>query len=53
MNTLNQQFFKTLYVEHLLTYLHQAQLDLFHRTKSLPDGLKDYLKRKDSGNMPM
>lgn len=53
MKTLKQQGFKTLYVEHLLTDLHQTQLDLFHRTQRLPDELKAYLKRQDSGHMPL
>ena len=44
---------KTLYVEHLLTDLHQAELDTFFRTAKMPHNLKDYLKAQDAGHMPL
>ncbi|PTT28580.1 toxin [Pseudomonas sp. HMWF021] len=43
---------KTLYVEHLLTDLHQAQLDTFLRTQQMPDRLGDYLRTQDVRQMP-
>lgn len=52
MKHIKESGFKTLYVEHLLTDLHQAELDLLHRTHRLPRRLKSYLKRQDSGHMP-
>nr|WP_314563725.1 membrane-targeted effector domain-containing toxin [uncultured Pseudomonas sp.] len=51
MKWLKQQDFKTLYVEHLLTDLHQAQLDVFHQTGKMPDELKAYLRQQDEGHM--
>lgn len=51
MKKIQQAGFKTLYVEHLLTDLHQAELDIFHQTQHLPSGLKIYLKNQDSGHM--
>ncbi|SDS48003.1 membrane-targeted effector domain-containing toxin [Pseudomonas prosekii] len=51
MKKIKQAGFKTLYVEHLLTDLHQAELDIFHQTQHLPSGLKIYLKNQDSGHM--
>lgn len=53
MKTLKDAGFKTLYVEHLLTDLHQAELDLFLHTRRLPDGLKTYLRQQDRGHMPL
>lgn len=44
---------KTLYVEHLLTDLHQAELDTFFRTAKMPRNLKDYLRAQDAGQMPL
>ncbi len=52
MKTLKETGFKTLYVEHLLTDLHQVELDLFQRTQQLPDRLKAYLRQQDIGHMP-
>ncbi|SEM32862.1 hypothetical protein SAMN04487857_101167 [Pseudomonas sp. ok272] len=52
MKTLKDAGYKTLYVEHLFTDLHQADLDVFHRTQRLPDTLKTYLKYQDNGHMP-
>lgn len=53
MKQIKKQGYKTLYVEHLLTDLHQAELEVFHRTQRLPDTLKAYLKRQDRGHMPL
>ena len=51
MGHLKAQGFKTLYVEHLMTDLHQAELDAFLRTQHLPDTLKRYLNYLDQGQM--
>lgn len=51
MRNLKALEFKTLYVEHLLTDMHQAQLDLFLSTQRLPDDLKRYLTQLDQGHM--
>lgn len=48
----NKRKFKTLYMEHLLTDLHQADLDTFYRTKVMPKRLRDYLQGQDEGHMP-
>ncbi len=53
MKTLKEAGFKTLYIEHLFTDLHQAELELFQHTQRLPDRLKAYLGRQDLGQMPM
>ncbi len=52
MEKLKALEFKTLYVEHLLTDMHQAQLDTFLSSQRLPDNLKRYLSQLDSGHMP-
>ncbi|HEX4547563.1 membrane-targeted effector domain-containing toxin [Pseudomonas sp.] len=44
--------YKTLYIEHLLTDLHQQELDVFLRTQHMPDRLRDYLRAQDGGQMP-
>lgn len=41
---------KTLYMEHLLTDFHQADLDTFSRTGKMPKNLKDYLEDLDLGH---
>ncbi|NUT73679.1 toxin [Pseudomonas sp. C1C7] len=51
MKSFKEAGFKTIYVEHLLTDLHQAELDMFHLTQQLPEGLKNYLIRQDRGHM--
>jgi hypothetical protein len=51
MKTFKEAGFKTLYVEHLLTDLHQTELDLFQRTQRVPGRLKAYLKGQDEGHM--
>ena len=53
MKTLKALKFETLYVEHVLTDMHQADLDLFRQSKRLSPTLKDYLKRQDAGHMPL
>ena len=52
MKALKQAGYDTLYVEHLLTDLHQADLDIFYRTQHMPDRLRTYLKLQNSGHMP-
>ncbi|AIG05037.1 type III effector HopAC1 [Pseudomonas fluorescens] len=52
MGKLKALEFKTLYMEHLLTDIHQAQLDVFVSTQRMPDTLKHYLKQLDHGQMP-
>ncbi|MGY2364030.1 membrane-targeted effector domain-containing toxin [Pseudomonas azotoformans] len=52
MQLLKKQGVKTLYIEHLLSDLHQEALDTYHRTSKMPAVLKNYLKYLDSGHMP-
>ncbi|WP_435037929.1 membrane-targeted effector domain-containing toxin [Pseudomonas neuropathica] len=52
MKALKRAGYDTLYVEHLLTDLHQADLDIFYRTQRMPDRLKAYLRVQDRGHMP-
>ena len=49
---LKKQGVRTLYIEHLLTDLHQAALDTYQRTSQMPDILKHYLLSLDAGHMP-
>lgn len=51
MGTLKEQGVKTLYMEHVLTDLHQADLDTFHRTGIMSKPLKDYLWTMDRGHI--
>ncbi|WP_339531211.1 MULTISPECIES: membrane-targeted effector domain-containing toxin [unclassified Pseudomonas] len=51
MKWLKKQGVRTLYVEHLLTDLHQAQLDAFHSGLKMPERLQRYVKRQDLGHM--
>lgn len=51
MKWLKKQGVKTLYLEHLFTDLHQAQLDLFQKTSKLPDDLRVYLQHQDLNHM--
>lgn len=53
MKQLKALKFDTLYVEHLLTDLHQAELDALRQSKRLSPALKDYLKRQNAGHMPL
>lgn len=50
MEVLSKQKVKTLYMEHLLTDFHQADLDAFNRTGTLSDKLERYLKNLDRGH---
>lgn len=52
MERLKKHGVKTLYIEHLLTDLHQQALDTFHRTAKMPSILEDYLKALDGEQMP-
>lgn len=52
MKALKQAGYDTLYVEHLLTDVHQADLDIFRQTQRMPERLKNYLHRQDAGHMP-
>jgi len=52
MSTLKAHGVKTLYMEHLFTDLHQADLDTFHRTGVVSKSLKDRLWTLDRGHMP-
>jgi len=52
MGKLKELEFKTLYVEHLLTDMHQAELDMFLSTQRLPNNLRRYLMQLDGGHMP-
>ena len=51
MKLLKEEGVETLYLEHLLTDLHQAELDLFYRTSKMPKNLKRYLKTQDTLKM--
>ncbi|OAE13718.1 hypothetical protein AZH11_03820 [Pseudomonas simiae] len=51
MKMLKKQGVKTLYVEHLLTDLHQAALEEFFNTLKMPENLKRYLRAQDRGHM--
>ncbi|TDV51806.1 hypothetical protein EDF87_102317 [Pseudomonas helmanticensis] len=52
MKGLKKAGYKTLYMEHLMTDLHQVDLDLFVRTQRMPERLKTFLREQDSGHMP-
>lgn len=52
MKAFKQAGYDTLYMEHLFTDLHQADLDVFYRTQRMPDRLKAYLRVQDRGQMP-
>lgn len=51
MKLLKEQGVKTLYLEHLLTDLHQLELDVFYNTLKMPENLKRYLRAQDIGHM--
>ena len=51
MEHLARQNVKTLYMEHLLTDFHQADLDEFFNSGSMPESLEQYLKGLDHGHM--
>ncbi len=50
MPLLAKQKVKTLYLEHVLTDFHQADLNLFNRTGKMPQPLERYLKQLDAGH---
>lgn len=50
MDILAKQKVKTLYMEHLLTDYHQADLDIFNRGGDLSEDLESYLKQLDKGH---
>jgi hypothetical protein len=50
MRQLAKQKVRTLYLEHLLTDLHQADLDLFATSGKMPEKLKAYLEYLDAGH---
>lgn len=50
MGQLAKQNVRTLYMEHLLTDLHQVDLDTFARTGKMPQTLKAYLNEMDWGH---
>lgn len=52
MKSLKKQGVKTLYMEHVLTDLHQDALDAFHTTLKMPTSLESYLLMMDRGQMP-
>ncbi|PSS47437.1 hypothetical protein C6382_21830 [Pseudomonas sp. BBP2017] len=47
MRQLKKQGVDVLYMEHFMTDFHQADLDLFNRTGTIPDGLKAYIENHD------
>jgi hypothetical protein len=49
ISVLRKQKVKTLYMEHLLTDFHQADLDVFNRTGVMSADLESYLKNLDAG----
>lgn len=51
MEHLARQNVKTLYMEHLLTDFHQADLDEFFNTGSMPESLEQYLEGLDHGHL--
>lgn len=51
MKLLKQEGVETLYLQHLLTDLHQAALDLYLRTGKMPKDLKRYLAMLDAREM--
>jgi len=49
MPWLAQHDVKTLYLEHLLSDIHQIELDTFFKSGQMDDSLRDYLKWLDKG----
>ena len=50
MEILSKQKVKTLYMEHLLSDFHQADLDVFNKSGAMSKNLKSYLKNLDAGH---
>jgi len=48
LKLLNKQKVRTLYLDKLLTDIHQADLDRFHDTGQMPEGLGRYLDQLDA-----
>ncbi|MHC8322110.1 membrane-targeted effector domain-containing toxin [Pseudomonas sp. GB2N2] len=48
LKALNKQKTRTLYMDHLLTDFHQADLDVFHKTGKMPPALERYMKTLDT-----
>ena len=44
MKEIKKAGYDTLYMQHLMTDLHQADLDIFYRTQRMPERLKTYLQ---------
>ncbi|PWB30252.1 hypothetical protein DCO48_21075 [Pseudomonas sp. SDI] len=51
MRTLARNGVDTLYLEHVMSDLHQLDLDLFSRTGKLTNSLESYLRELDEGHM--
>ncbi|MFI8226801.1 toxin [Pseudomonas sp. NPDC085632] len=52
MQAFKEAGYETLYMEHLMTDLHQFELDVFYRTQRMPEGLNAFLLEQDRGHMP-
>jgi hypothetical protein len=52
LKALKDAGYDTLYMEHLMTDLHQADLDQFYRTQHMPERLKTFLKDLDNDLLP-
>lgn len=50
MKAMAREGVDTLYLEHLMSDLHQAELDLFARTGKMSPSLQDYLRDLDIGH---
>ncbi|MFR0714400.1 dermonecrotic toxin domain-containing protein [Enterobacterales bacterium BD_CKDN230030183-1A_HGKHYDSX7] len=50
MALLKKQKVRVLYMEHVMTDFHQADLDLFHKTGEMPENLKTYVSAQDIGH---
>ncbi|WP_432217643.1 membrane-targeted effector domain-containing toxin [Pseudomonas kribbensis] len=48
LKALNKQKVRTLYLDHLLSDFHQADLDAFHKSGKMPTALEDYLQSLDN-----
>jgi len=51
MPILSKQKVRTLYLEHVLTDFHQADLDVFNKTGTMSENLERYLKELDQGQI--
>lgn len=50
MRTLGEEGVTTLYMEHLQSDLHQADLDLYFKTKKMPEALRKFMVKQDIGH---